>query len=87
MALFKKENYKWIIILTFFGLIFLPGKMPPLPAIKFSVVGLMGGLCLLYQLIYLKNVVPTTENPKTDARQTLILMFLTIGVIVAYFLI
>lgn len=83
----KKENFKWVIIITFFGLVFLPGKVPPLPALKFSVVGVMGGLCLLYQLFYLKNVAPTTETPKSDTRQTLILMLLTIGVIVAYFVI
>ncbi|MCU0324855.1 MAG: hypothetical protein MUF45_06325 [Spirosomaceae bacterium] len=83
----KKENFKWVIIVTFFGLVFLPGKMPPLPALKFSVVGVMGGLCLLFQLFYLKNVAPTTESPKADIRQTLILIFLTIGVILAYFVI
>lgn len=75
MALLSKQNYKWIIVITFLGIIFVPGLMPAAIFKTISLV-LFGGLCLIFEYLYLKNI--PANAPKSEKNQTLLLILLTI---------
>jgi hypothetical protein len=75
MAALSKQNYKWIIVITFLGIIFVPGLMP---AAIFKTIALVvfGGICLLFEFLYLKDI--PANAPKSEKSQTILLIFLTI---------
>jgi uncharacterized membrane protein YeaQ/YmgE (transglycosylase-associated protein family) len=73
------NRLKWIIIISFLALVFLPGQMPA-AILKKITIGLCGAICVIFQLMNLKNI-----NSKSDRFQSIFLLFITIGMIVAYF--
>ncbi len=84
MTLLKKQNYKWIIVLSFLGIIFVPGMLPS-PTFKTPVLVVFGGICLICELLYLRSLDAKTENFKSDFRQTLALILFTIILLVVNF--
>jgi hypothetical protein len=75
------NRLKWIIIISFLALIFLPGQMPA-AIIKKIAIGLCGAICVIFQLINLKN----SSNAKNDRLQSILLLLITIGMIVAFYM-
>ena len=84
MATLSKPNYKWVIILTFIGIILVPSMMPS-PTFKTVAVLGLGAICLFFEFLALKNINPVTENYKSESRQTLVLILLTIILLVVNF--
>lgn len=76
------NRLKWIIIISFLALVFLPGQMPA-AILKKIAIGLCGAICVIFQLINFKNI----TNQKGDRFQTIFLLLITIGMIVAYLLV
>jgi hypothetical protein len=75
MAALSKQNYKWIIVIAFLGIIFVPGMMP---AAIFKTISLVvfGAICLLFEILYLKEI--PANAPKSEKNQTLLLILVTI---------
>ena len=86
MAALSKQNHKWVIILTFISIIIVPGMLQS-PMLKtIAVVGL-GGICLLFEFLSLKNLSSSATNYKSEFRQTLLLIVLTVILLVVNFLV
>ncbi len=75
------NKLKWTIIISFLALVFLPGQMPA-AVLKQIAIGVCGAICVLFQFINLKNA-----NTKSNRIQSIILLLITIGMIVAYYLV
>lgn len=71
------QNYKWIIIVLFLGLVIAPAQMPS-PMFKSIALGVFGGGCLFFELLSLRNLKSSTEDYKSKFRQTVLLIVLTI---------
>lgn len=82
----SNQNYKWIIILLFLGIIIIPSQISS-PTIKNGAIGVLGGLCLLFEILSLKSLKNGQEKYQTKFRQTVILFVLTILLLVVNFLI
>lgn len=82
----NRQSYKWVIILTFIGIILVPGMMPS-PMFKTITVLALGAVCLLFEFLSLKNLDSKTEDFKSEFRQTLLLIALTIILLVVNFLV
>lgn len=74
------KSYKWFIILSFLGIIFVPGMMPS-PTFKTAALGVLGAICLLFEFLSLKNLNSSSDNFKSEFRQTLLLIALTIALL------
>ncbi|RFS14628.1 hypothetical protein [Emticicia sp. C21] len=85
MAVFSKQSYRWIIVLTFLAIIIVPGMMPS-PTLRNSTLGVIGALCLLFQFLNL-SVVDPNRNRKTDIIQSWVLIFFTIILLIANFMV
>jgi heme/copper-type cytochrome/quinol oxidase subunit 4 len=84
MAALSKQNYKWVIILTFIGIILVP-SMVPSPTFKtIALIGL-GVVCLFFELLSFRSLHSNDENFKSEYRQTLLLIILTITLLVVTF--
>lgn len=81
MTFLSSQNFKWIIIVLFFGLIIAPAQMPS-PTFKSIALGVLGGGCLFFELLSLRSLKNTTENYRSEFRQTVLLIFLTIMLLV-----
>jgi len=86
MALIAKHSYKWFIILSFLGIIILPGQMPS-PMLRTGTIVALGAICLLFEFITLTNINSATPNRKTELVQTWILIVLTILLLVVNFMV
>ena len=75
------QNYKWIIVILFLGLIIAPSQMPS-PTFKSIALGLLGGGCIFFEILSLKNLKKTEDNYRNEFRQTALLIFLTIMLLV-----
>ena len=82
----SNQNYKWITILLFLGLVIAPAQIPS-PMIKNIVIGTLGGLCLIFEVLSLKSLKSGEENYQSKFRQTVILFVLTILLLVVNFVI
>jgi hypothetical protein len=76
----KPESYKWIVLISFLALIFLPKQMP-LDWLKWIITILFGLICLIFEFASLKN------STKGEARQTYLLMLFTVIMAVVNFLV
>lgn len=77
MAALSKQSYKWIIIVTFVGIILVPGIMPS-AIFKTTSLVILGSICLLFEFLSLRNLDAKAVNYKSENRQTLLLILLTI---------
>jgi membrane-bound ClpP family serine protease len=82
----SNQNYKWIIILLFLGIIIIPSQISS-PTIKSAALGVLGGLCLIFEVLSLRSLKNTEEKYQAKFRQTVILFVLTILLLVVNFLI
>lgn len=81
MTFLSSQNFKWIIIVLFLGLIIAPAQMPS-PTFKSIALGVLGGGCLFFELLSLRSLKNSTENYRSEFRQTVLLIFLTIMLLV-----
>ena len=86
MAALPKQNYKWVIIITFIGIILVPSMMPS-PTFKTIALIAFGAVCLFFELLSLRSINSNAENFKSEYRQTLVLIMLTITLLVVNFFI
>jgi membrane-bound ClpP family serine protease len=82
----SNQNYKWIIILLFLGLVIVPAQIPS-PMIKNGAIGVLGGFCLLFEFLSLKSLKNSEEMYQTKFRQTSLLIVLTVLLLVVNFVI
>ncbi len=85
MAVLSKQSYRWIIVLTFLGIIILPGMMPS-PTLRNSTLGVLGLICLLCQFLNMRIADPE-RNRKTDIIQSWILFLFTIILLIVNFMV
>lgn len=76
MTFLSNQNYKWIIIILFLGVIIAPAQMPS-PTFKSIALGVLGGGCIFFELLSLRSLKSSTENYRSEFRQTVLLIFLT----------
>ncbi|CAH0995680.1 hypothetical protein EMA8858_01805 [Emticicia aquatica] len=86
MSIISSQNFKWIIIVLFLGLIIVPAQIPS-PTIKSTAVGVLGGLCLFFEILSLRSLKNSAEYSQIKFRQTSLLIFLTILLLVVNFVI
>jgi hypothetical protein len=86
MAVLSKQNYKWLIIIVFISIILVPSMIPS-PTFKAIVIVALGALCLLFEFLSLKSLNSSAENFKSEFRQTLFLILVTIILLVVNFLV
>ncbi|PLK44582.1 hypothetical protein [Emticicia sp. TH156] len=88
MAIFSKRSFVWIIVLSFLGIILLPGMIQS-PSTRHIILVVFGSICLLFQLISMAigGSSSTERNPKTDRIQSIVLLILTITLLVVNFLV
>lgn len=86
MASISTQNYRWIIVILFLGLIIAPAQVQS-PTIKIAIVVAFGGGCLLFELLSLKSLSSNEVKYKSKFTQTLILIALTILLLVVNFVI
>ncbi|GGD70234.1 hypothetical protein GCM10011514_37900 [Emticicia aquatilis] len=77
MTFLSSQNFKWIIVVLFLGLIIAPAQMPS-PTFKSIALGVLGGGCLFFELLSLRSLKNNSENYRSEFRQTVLLIFLTI---------
>ncbi|WP_064198475.1 MULTISPECIES: hypothetical protein [Emticicia] len=76
MTFLSNQNYKWIIIILFLGVIIAPAQMPS-PTFKSIALGVLGGGCIFFELLSLRSLKSSAENYRSEFRQTVLLIFLT----------
>lgn len=77
MTFLSSQNYKWIIVVLFLGLIIAPSQIPS-PMFKSIALGVFGGGCLFFELLSLRSLKNSVENYQSQFRQTVLLIVLTI---------
>ena len=77
MTFLSSQNFKWIIVVLFLGLIIAPAQMPS-PAFKSIALGVLGGGCLFFEVLSLRSLKNNSENYRSEFRQTVLLITLTI---------
>lgn len=77
MTFLSSQNFKWIIIVLFLGLIIAPAQMPS-PTFKSIALGILGGGCLFFEVLSLRSLKNNSENYRSEFRQTVLLIILTI---------
>jgi hypothetical protein len=81
MTFLSSQNFKWIIVVLFLGLIIAPAQMPS-PTFKSIALGVLGGGCLFFEILSLRSLKNTAENYRSEFRQTVLLIFLTIMLLI-----
>lgn len=81
MTFLSSQNYKWIIVVLFLGLIVVPAQIPS-PMFKSIALGVFGGGCLFFELLSLRSLKNSTEKYRSEFRQTVLLIFLTIMLLI-----
>lgn len=77
MTFLSSQNFKWIIVVLFLGLIIAPAQMPS-PTFKSIALGVLGGGCLFFEVLSLRSLKSNSENYRSEFRQTVLLITLTI---------
>jgi hypothetical protein len=70
-----KKNYKWIVLISFLALIFVP-KLMPITSLKWGVIIITTVLCLFFEFASLKDAT------QKETKQTWLLMVLTVAMAV-----
>jgi hypothetical protein len=87
MAIFSKRSFVWIIVLSFLGIILLPGMVQS-PSTRNIILAVFGSICLLFQFISMAIGGSNSErNPKTDRIQSIVLLILTVTLLIVNFLV
>ena len=81
MTFLSNQNYKWVIIVLFLGLVIAPAQIPS-PMFKSIALGVFGGGCLFFELLSLKSLKNSTEDYRSKFRQTVLLIFLTVMLLI-----
>jgi len=81
MTFLSNQNYKWIIIVLFMGLIFAPAQIPS-PMFKSIALGVFGGGCLFFGLLSLRSLKKNAVNYRSEFRQTALLILLTVMLLI-----
>jgi hypothetical protein len=81
MTFLSKQNFKWIIIVLFLGLVVAPAQIPS-PMFKSIALGAFGGGCLFFELLSLKSLKNNADTYRSEFRQTVLLIFLTIMLLI-----
>lgn len=81
MTFLSNQNYKWIIVVLFLGLVIAPAQMPS-PMFKSIALGVFGGGCLFFELLSLKSLKNNSHKYRSEFRQTVLLIFLTIMLLI-----
>ena len=81
MMSLSSQNYKWVIVLLFVGIIVVPAQMPS-PTFKFVALAVLGGGCLFFEVLSLRSLKNTYPSFRNDARQTISLIVLTVLLLV-----
>lgn len=76
MTFLSSQNFKWIIIILFLGVVIAPAQMPS-PNFKSIALGVLGGGCIFFELLSLRSLKNSAENYRSEFRQTVLLIFLT----------
>lgn len=76
MTFLSSQNFKWIIIVLFLGVVIAPAQMPS-PTFKSMALGVLGGGCIFFELLSLRSLKKSAENYRSEFRQTILLIFLT----------
>ena len=85
MAFLSKRSFVWIIVLSFLGIILVPGIVQS-PSVRNTILGVFGSICLLFQFLNL-SAGSTERSKKSDLVQGIILIVLTITLLVVNFLV
>ncbi len=86
MAVLSKQNLKWVIIITYIGIISVSSVLQS-PTLKTMAVLALGAICLICEFLSLRSLQPNDVNYKSDSRQTWLLIVLTIALIIVNFLV
>jgi hypothetical protein len=81
MTFLSNQNFKWIIIVLFLGLVVAPAQIPS-PMFKSIALGVFGGGCLFFELLSLKSLKNNADTYRSEFRQTILLIFLTIMLLI-----
>ena len=81
MTFLSNQNYKWIIIVLFLGLVIAPAQIPS-PMFKSIALGVFGGGCLFFELLSLRSLKSNSDKYRSEFRQTVLLIFLTIMLLI-----
>lgn len=81
MTFLSSQNYKWIIVVLFLGLVIVPAQMPS-PTFKSIALGVLGGSCLFFEVLSLRSLKKNSENYRSEFRQTVLLIALTIMLLI-----
>ncbi len=81
MTFLSNQNFKWVIIVLFLGVIIAPAQMPS-PTFKSIALGVLGGSCLFFEFLSLRSLKSSAENYRSEFRQTLLLIFLTVMLLI-----
>jgi hypothetical protein len=81
MTFLSNQNYKWILVVLFMGLIFAPAQIPS-PMIKSIALGVFGGGCLFFGLLSLRSLKKNADNYRSEFRQTALLILLTVMLLI-----
>lgn len=81
MTFLSNQNYKWIILVLFLGLVFVPAQIPS-PMFKSIALGFFGGGCLFFELLSLKSLKNTANTYRSEFRQTVLLIILTVMLLI-----
>lgn len=81
MTFLSNQNFKWVIIVLFLGVIIAPAQMPS-PTFKSIALGVLGGGCLFFEFLSLRSLKSSAENYRSEFRQTLLLIFLTVMLLI-----
>jgi hypothetical protein len=84
MTFLTKQNYKWVIIILFLGIIVGPSQIPS-PTFKSLILAVFGGGALFFELLSLRSLKKTDEKFQTNFRQTMLLIVLTVLLLVVNF--
>ena len=85
MAVLSKQSYRWIIVLSFLGIIILPGMMPS-PTLRNTTLGALGLICLVFQFLNMGVVTPDRSR-RADIIQAWILILFTIILLIVNFMV
>jgi len=81
MTFLSNQNYKWIIVILFLGLVIAPAQISS-PMFKSIALGVFGGGCLFFELLSLRSLKNNANNYRSEFRQTVLLIFLTIMLLI-----
>ena len=81
MTFLSHQNYKWIIIILFLGLVIIPAQIPS-PNFKSIALAIFGGGSLFFEMLSLRSLNRNETEYRTNFKQTILLIVLTVLLLV-----